>query len=77
MDVSKVIQPTNTEWEWTGKYFLARLCSFPMGSTLTTVVLCTGGALFFLLFALWLAVTVYLYLQHRRYAHIPSPRMPR
>ena len=47
-----------------------------MGSTVTTV-LYAGGALFLLLFVLWLSVTVYLYLLHRRYAHIPSPKMPR
>ena len=47
-----------------------------MGSTVT-IVLYAGGALFLLLFVLWLSVTVYLYLLHRRYAHIPSPKMPR
>ena len=36
-----------------------------------------GGSLVLLVFAAWLAVTVYLYLLHRRYAHIPSPKMPR
>ena len=36
-----------------------------------------GGLLFLLVFAAWLAVTVYLYLLHWRYAHIPSPKMPR
>ena len=50
--------------------------SINMASTVT-IVLYAGGALFLLLFALWLAVTVYIYLLHRRYAHIPSPKMPR
>ena len=40
-------------------------------------LLYAGGALFLLLFVLWLSVTVYLYLLHKRYAHIPSPKMPR
>ena len=40
-------------------------------------LLYAGGALFLLLFVLWFSVTVYLYLLHRRYAHIPSPKMPR
>ena len=32
-------------------------------------LLYAGGALFLLLFALWLSVTVYFYLLHRRFAH--------
>ena len=27
--------------------------------------------------SLWLILTLYLYLLHRKYAHIPSPRMNR
>ena len=44
---------------------------------LYSLFLYAGGSLFLLVFAAWLAVTVYLYLLHRRYAHIPSPKMPR
>ena len=44
---------------------------------LAMVLLYAAGSLFFLLFVAWLAVTVYIYLVHRRYAHIPSPKMPR
>jgi len=42
-----------------------------------SALLYAGGVLFLLLFLAWLAVTVYLYLLHKRYSHIPSPRMPR
>jgi len=48
-----------------------------MSIMLATLLLYIVGALFLLLFVAWLAVTVYLYLVHRRYAHIPSPKMPR
>lgn len=44
---------------------------------LPTLLLYVGGVLFLLLFAAWLTITVYIYLQHRKYAHIPSPKMPR
>jgi len=44
---------------------------------LAIVLLYAAGSLFFLLFMAWLAVTVYIYLVHRRCAHIPSPKMPR
>jgi len=40
-------------------------------------LLYAGGALFLLVFLVWLTFTVYLYLLHRRYAHLPSPKMPR
>lgn len=36
-----------------------------------------GGSLILLALILWLSVTLYLYILHRRYAHIPSPTMPR
>ena len=48
-----------------------------MSIMLVTLLLYVVGALFLLLIVAWLAVTVYLYLVHRRYAHIPSPKMPR
>ena len=37
-----------------------------------TQLLYARGFLFLLVFAAWLAISVYLYLLHKRYAHIPS-----
>ena len=36
-----------------------------------------GGGVLILATVLWLSATVYLYLVHRRYDHIPRPPMPR
>ena len=36
-----------------------------------------GGGVLLLATVLWLSATVYLYLVHRRYDHIPRPPMPR
>ena len=47
-----------------------------MGEYFDTVFYFGGGVLL-LATVLWLLATVYLYLAHRKYAHIPSPPIPR
>ena len=44
---------------------------------LAKILLHAGGILFILLLLGLLVFTVYIYLLHRRYSHIPSPKMPR
>ena len=44
---------------------------------LLNVLLSFGGSLLLLATVLWLLATAYLYLERRKYAHIPSPKMPR
>jgi len=44
---------------------------------LLDILLHTGGILFILLLLGLFVFTVYIYLLHRRYSHIPSPKMPR
>lgn len=46
-------------------------------AVLAKVIFYFGGSLILLTLVLWLVVTAYFYLLHRRYAHIPSPKMPR
>ena len=46
-------------------------------TVLAKVAFYFGGSLILLAVVLWLLVTAYFYLLHRRYAHIPSPKMPR
>ena len=40
-------------------------------------VLYVVGSVILLVLVLWVSVTVYFYLLHRRYAHIPGPEIPR
>ena len=47
-----------------------------MGAYLNAVFYLGGGVLL-LATVLWLIATVYLYVLHRKYAHIPRPPMPR
>ena len=46
-------------------------------SQVMLVAIYFSGLLVLLAFVLWLLATVYFCLVHRRYAHIPSPKMPR
>lgn len=44
---------------------------------LSTILVYTTASLLVVVFGAWLAVTFYLHRLHKKYAHIPSPKMPR
>lgn len=44
---------------------------------LSTILVNTTASLLVVVFGAWLAVTFYLHRLHKKYAHIPSPKMPR